>query len=133
MLPIVHAAVSHHVANIDRDFLVAMATNTSGRATVNTSDFAPAVEGIFRENGSYYLLGYRSTDGGAGKYHRVSVKVNRPDVEARTRSGYWAPEAEKADRGVATLANATAGSLPVRDLVMKVALAPVAVARSPSE
>jgi VWFA-related protein len=121
------ANLAHHFANVDRDFLVATATNTGGRAIVNTNDFEPGIDGIFRENGSYYLLGYRATDSGAGKYHRVSVKVNRPDVEARTRSGYWAPEAEKAKDAVPPLDKATAAPLPTRDLALKVALAPVAL------
>jgi VWFA-related protein len=121
-------ALAHTLATNDRNFLVATATNTGGRAIVNTNDFEPGIADIFSENGSYYLLGYRATDPGASKYHRVSVRVNRPDVEARTRSGYWTAAADKAPGAVPALDKATAGPLPTRDLALRVALAPMALA-----
>jgi len=47
---------------------------------------------VFAENASYYLLGYQPTDSTRdGKYRKLEVRVNRPGLEVRTRSGYMAP------------------------------------------
>jgi VWFA-related protein len=77
------------------DALRMFAENTGGRATVGTNAPWDAVPQIFRENSSYYLLGFRSSDAANGRFRRIQVKVNRPDVEVRTRGGYYAPKAAK--------------------------------------
>ena len=50
-----------------RDAAMMLADLTGGRAVVNTNDFEPGLTQIFRENSSYYLLGYtpenRRSDG----------------------------------------------------------------------
>jgi hypothetical protein len=49
---------------------------------------------IATELAQQYTLGYISTNGRRdGKFRRVAVRVvDRPDVRARTRSGYQAPK-----------------------------------------
>jgi len=68
-----------------------LADNTDGRAIVNRNDLAAGMKQIMRDASGYYLLGYTSaaapTD---GKYHTIEVKVKRPNVEVRSRKGYWA-------------------------------------------
>jgi VWFA-related protein len=120
--------LAHFTARLDFDFLETVAANTGGRAIVNTNDFDPGIAQIFQENGSYYLIGYEATDPGSGKMHRLSVKVDRPDVEVRTRSGYYASDT-KADAKAAKsspVATAIASVLPNADLPMHVVLAPFA-------
>jgi hypothetical protein len=84
---------------------------------------------IFRENSSYYLLGYRPTNVKAdGTIRRLDVKVNRPDIEVRSRKQYIAPAAAKPNAPPpppATLA-AIAAIVPKTDLPLRVALAPFA-------
>jgi len=118
---------AHFVARLDMDFLLQMAANTGGQAIVNNDDFEPGIQQMFRENGSYYLLGYRAPAGDPpGSLHRLKVLVKRTDVEVRTRSGYYTAKPDKADKRVTPLAKAVASLLPNADLPLQVAIAPVA-------
>jgi VWFA-related protein len=123
-------ALARHEATVAMDFLVAAAANTKGRAIVNTNDFEPGLDGLFAENGSYYLLGYVKPDKNApGSQHRVTVKVGRPDITVRTRSGYQTERANRvtSDDPVASeLSAATAGPVATSELPLHVAVAPVA-------
>jgi VWFA-related protein len=123
--------VAHRVERLDLDFMNAAAANTGGHAIVNTNDFEPGIAQIFRENASYYVLGYEAPGKNApGSLHRLTVKVNRPGLEVRTRSGYDMPEAEKIDPkhpAPSATSKAVAGPVAAGDLPMEVALAPVAV------
>ena len=112
------------VPGIEPDYLRTIAAGTGGRAFVDTNDFGPAVAAVFRENASYYLLGYRPTSGNDGRVHRLAVKVNRPGVEVRTRSGYQSIKPADAQKRAAALAAsplgaALAGVLPKSDLPLQ--------------
>lgn len=73
------------------DVLHILATNTDGRAIVNSNDPQPALQQMLRDSSAYYLLGYTSTEAPRdGRFHPIRVTVKRRDVEVRHRSGYWA-------------------------------------------
>jgi VWFA-related protein len=81
------------------DFLLTMAETTGGVAVVDRNDFLDGIPQIFLENHSYYLLGYQRPGRADGGYRRLEVRVNRPGVEIRARTGYLAagkPEMVKA-------------------------------------
>jgi VWFA-related protein len=48
-----------------------------------------AVQAIAEELHSQYLLSYVPTDMSEGGFHEIRVEVNRPNLEVRTRPGYW--------------------------------------------
>jgi VWFA-related protein len=48
-----------------------------------------AIEGISQELHSQYLLSYTPNNPGDGGFHEIRVTVNRPQLEIRTRPGYW--------------------------------------------
>jgi VWFA-related protein len=48
-----------------------------------------AVEGISQELHSQYLLSYVPNNQNEGGFHEIRVTVNRPNLEIRTRPGYW--------------------------------------------
>jgi VWFA-related protein len=48
-----------------------------------------AVEGIAQELHSQYLLSYVPNNQTEGGFHEIRVTVNRPNLEIRTRPGYW--------------------------------------------
>jgi VWFA-related protein len=48
-----------------------------------------AIEGISQELHSQYLLSYSPNNPGDGGFHEIKVTVNRPQLEIRTRPGYW--------------------------------------------
>ncbi len=115
------------------DYLQNLASSTGGRAAVNTNDLGPAVEKIFEENASYYLLGYQpsspSTD---GKYRQLEVRINRPGLTIRTRSGYEPEKPKDAARKKAEmekkpLGAALSGLLPKGDLPLELTAAAFAI------
>jgi hypothetical protein len=69
-----------------------MAEQTGGRAVLTTDRFEEEIDRIFDEDTSYYLVGFQTSNPKAdGGFRTVQVKVNRPGVTVRTRSGYWGP------------------------------------------
>ena len=129
---------SKHKATVDLDYLISAAANTGGRAIVNTNEFGPEIGGIFAENRSYYLIAIEPANPAAdGKLHKLQVKVDRQDVDVRTRNGYYAPEAEtREDKKIAkskmtpeavALTKSMAGILPIAGLPLHAAVAPFAV------
>jgi VWFA-related protein len=75
-----------------RQSLRALAQATGGFAVVNTNSFESAWDRIVRENSSYYVLGYSSTNEQRdGRFRRIQVRVKRPGVQIRGRNGYVAP------------------------------------------
>jgi VWFA-related protein len=83
-----------------------MAAQTDGLVVLDsTNDIAGAMRRIFADVGSYYLLGYYSSNTRLdGKFRRIRVEVKRPDVDVRARPGYLAPtEAEARAAGGAAV------------------------------
>ena len=117
------------VHTINNDFLHALAANTGGLAIVNRNEFTGGVTQIFRENGSYYLVGYRSPGAPTpGRYRRIEVRVYRPGLTVRARNGYYGPNARTKDGDPVTpLQKALASVVPARDVAMQVTAAPFAV------
>jgi VWFA-related protein len=111
------------------------AENTGGRAVTNTNGPGDLVPQMFRENSSYYLLGFRRTDDRRdGRFRRIAVKVNRPGVEVRTRSGYVSPSdavSKASTRNDSASDRALSGGLPTGDLPMSLTVAPFAMAEKP--
>jgi VWFA-related protein len=111
-----------------------LTTETGGFLIQGSANLADGVAQIFRETGSYYLLGYeapshpptgyRPIDG----YRAIEVRVNRPDLTVRGKTGYVVappekPVAKPPPAGDAALA----GILPKNDLPLHVSVAPFAV------
>jgi VWFA-related protein len=122
------ASLSDHLSRISMEFLETAAANTGGRPIVNTNDFGAGLDQIFDENSSYYLLGYQQPPQSPGSLHQIKVRVNRPDVTVRTRSGYATPAAPKAGRNavgpLSPLDKAIVNAVPDGSFPMRVALAP---------
>ncbi len=105
---------------------------TGGRTVMNTEAPEAALPALFAESGSYYLLAFVPADVRAnGKYHRIEVKVQRPGVVVRTRSGYYAGETTVPNRSPLTVSSATGdalqGVLPRAEVPLGVAVAPFAM------
>jgi VWFA-related protein len=68
-----------------------LAEDTGGTAIINTSDIDGHLQKVIAGTASYYLLGYSSTNTALdGRFRRISVKVNRSNVQVRARPGYVA-------------------------------------------
>ena len=96
------------------DDLRMMADQTDGHAVLDVGNVAQAMQKIFADVGSYYLLSYYSTNQRLdGRFRRIRVEVKRPDTEVRARPGYLAPtEAEARAAGGITTASAGAKAPP---------------------
>ena len=106
-----------------QDFLRALATNTGGRAAVNSNDAVPAITEMFAENASYYLLGYQAPAGQRNKTANVEIKVNRPGTVVRARRQVETSNAAN-NRPTPPEVKALSGLMPVSDLPLSVAAAP---------
>jgi VWFA-related protein len=58
-------------------------------AFVSEKSLEKAVAGISQEIHSQYLLSYAPNNQIEGGFHEIRVVVNRPNLEVRTRPGYW--------------------------------------------
>jgi VWFA-related protein len=110
------------------------AESTGGRAITATNTPWALVPQMFRENSSYYVVGFRSTNVSRdGRFRRVTVRVSRPNAEVRARSGYYAPQRERTVKPTkapppSALDRAVAGGLPMGDLPMSLTVAPFSAA-----
>jgi VWFA-related protein len=74
-----------------QETLVTLASDTGGRAFLDSNDFTQIYKGVQQDTSMYYLLGYRSTNNARdGRYRHISVKVNIPGVKIDYRKGYYA-------------------------------------------
>jgi VWFA-related protein len=120
-----------NTGKLNVDFLENVSATTGGFAVVNTNDPNPGIQQMFRENGSYYLLGYTPSNlRREGRLRKVEVRVSRPDVTVRARSGYFEPLSDKrakANPPPSAAVTALGGILPNSDLAMAMNVAPFAV------
>jgi len=122
------------VASLNQDFLKAVSAATGGFVITDTNDPAPGIQQIYRENGSYYLLGYQpSSVRTNGVFRKVEVNVNRPDVTVRSRSGYFEPTRDEATtkkrepvKEAPAEVSALEGILPKGDIALAVHAIPFA-------
>ena len=75
-----------------QDGLAVLAEQTGGLFIHDTNDLPAGVRRILDDQQGYYLLGYvpdRSTfSGSGGKFHALDVRVKRPNLQVRSRSGF---------------------------------------------
>ncbi|HEY6301777.1 MAG TPA: VWA domain-containing protein [Terriglobales bacterium] len=75
-----------------QETLVTLASDTGGRAFLDSNDFSKIFKGVQQDTSTYYLLGYQSTNPAPdGRYRRIVVKSNIPGAKIDYRRGYYAP------------------------------------------
>src|ERR1700678_1698103 len=83
--------------NLDSNFntqevMATLSSDTGGKAFFDSNDFSPAFQRIQQDTSAYYVIGFRSTDSQKdGRYRKLTIKINRPDVKLEYRPGYYAP------------------------------------------
>jgi len=129
--PIDPGGLQVNPSNPKVDFLKSLANATGGYAVVDRNDTAAGIQQIFRENGSYYLLGFApSGPRREGRFRKIQVAVTRPNLTVRARSGYIEPPKAKAARKPepAPVWAALASVMPRGDVEMHAVAAPFAAA-----
>src|SRR5579862_1947795 len=110
-----------------QETLVTLASDTGGRALLDSNDFSKVFKGVQQDTSTYYLLGYHSTNPARdGRYRRIVVKANLRDVKVDYRRGYYAPadyqHATKDDKE-RQLEEELASELPATDLPLYLGVA----------
>ena len=78
-----------------QDGLVMLARDTGGLFLYDTNDIDGALRKVMDDGQSYYLIGYHPDAAtfdqktGRAKFHRVQVRVKRPGLHVRSRSGFF--------------------------------------------
>jgi VWFA-related protein len=74
-----------------QDTLVTLASDTGGRAFLDTNDFGSVYTKVIADTSAYYLLGYSSTNPARdGRFRRIKVRLNKPGLKVEHRNGYYA-------------------------------------------
>jgi VWFA-related protein len=73
--------------------LETMISITDGLRISETALMESGLRRIVDDLSNYYLLGYYSTAKADGRFHKITVRVKRPGVQVRARSGYLAAKA----------------------------------------
>lgn len=121
------AAGGEGMASID---IRAFAEATGGFAILDQNTFEEGLARIVRENSSYYLVGYYSSNPKQdGRFRSIKVEVKRPGLEVRTRTGYVAPRTtstQSSSKSVLTedVRNALSSPVARADVGIKVFAAP---------
>jgi VWFA-related protein len=68
--------------------LAVLPDRTGGRFVLNSNDPQLLVGDVFRENASYYVLGFSPAAPADGKRHEIRVRVSRRGVDVHTRRAY---------------------------------------------
>jgi len=103
-----------------QETLVTLASDTGGRAFLDSNDFSKIFKGVQQDTSTYYLLGYHSTNPARdGRYRRIIVKAKVPGAKIDYRRGYYAPADFKhstTDDKERQLEEELASELPATDL-----------------
>jgi VWFA-related protein len=85
-----------------QDGLVMLARDTGGLFIHNTNDIAGAVREVMSDTEGYYLIGYHPDAStfdlrtGQPKFHKVALRLKRPGLTVRTRTGFYgSPERQR--------------------------------------
>lgn len=73
-----------------RHMMQSLASSTGGFFAGNTNDLRPQMARIASDISGHYELSYVPASGADGKFHSIEVRVNRPRVIVRARTGYYA-------------------------------------------
>jgi VWFA-related protein len=93
--------VRQEVADRERGFfdtqagLAYIARLTGGLAIQNENDLNKGLQRVLDDQAGYYLIGYRpdestfDTQTGRSTFHKITVKLDRPGLRVRSRSGFF--------------------------------------------
>ena len=90
-----------------KDGMRYLARQTGGFLVENNNDIAGGIRRVLDQNG-FYLIGYRPDEStfdpvkGRRTFHKINVRVKRPDLLVRTRSGFYGINSENAHQTYST-------------------------------
>ena len=90
----VESASRRQAVHATDEAMAALAERTGGLAKLTSNDVARALRQIGDDIRGYYILGYDPPDGTfaqpgkTARFHKISLKVRRPELRVRTREGF---------------------------------------------
>ena len=110
-----------------QETLVTLASDTGGRAFLDSNDFSKIFTGVQQDTSTYYVLGYHSTNTARdGRYRHIAVKSSLPGAKIDYRRGYYAPadyQHATQDDKERQLEEELASELPATDLPLYLGIA----------
>jgi VWFA-related protein len=105
-----------------QEVMATLASDTGGKAFLDSNDFAPAFAQVQKDTSAYYSVGFQSSNPARdGKYRKLTIKVGRPGIKLDYRPGYYAPadfkHSGKEDREQ-ELEDQLASDLPATDIAV---------------
>jgi VWFA-related protein len=74
-----------------QDTLATLSSDTGGKAFFDSNDFSGVFSQVQKDSSIYYVLGFTSNNPlKDGRFRRLKVQVNRPDLKLDFRAGYYA-------------------------------------------
>jgi VWFA-related protein len=79
-----------------------LARQTGGFPIRNTNDLSAGIQRVLEDQKGYYLIGYRPDEStfdpmtGRRKFHKITLKIKRPGLSHRTRTGFFGITDEQA-------------------------------------
>ncbi len=113
------------------DSMVLIANGTGGRPFYNTNDIASSIRKAVDDSRVSYVLGYYpSNDRWDARFREITLKVARPGVQLRYKTGYFAVPAspDNPDRNEILTSDAIRSPLQMIDLGLEVHADPIASA-----
>jgi VWFA-related protein len=89
-------ATDARALRMTQDTLRSISDETDGKAIVNRNTLEQGLQAVIRDSSSYYLLGYNSQAPNDGKFHQITVRLKKRDMNVRARRGFWAVSPEDA-------------------------------------
>jgi VWFA-related protein len=73
-----------------QDTLATLSSDTGGKAFFDSNDFSGIFSQVQKDSSIYYVLGFTSNNPlKDGRFRRLKVQVNRPDLKLDFRAGYY--------------------------------------------
>jgi len=74
----------------ERATMELVAADTGGKAFTSTNGIREAIQTAIEQGSDYYTLSYSPANTNFdGRFRKIEVKLARPNLQARTRSGYF--------------------------------------------
>jgi VWFA-related protein len=78
-----------HQANIGNLGLQVLAVQTGGLVLNSSNDISAMLQQCFADANAWYELSFQPTPSEPNEYHQIQVRVDKPGLVARTRTGYY--------------------------------------------
>ena len=87
------STTNQFTSNADsQETLVTLASDTGGRAFLDSNDFGKVFTQVQQDTATYYMISYHSSNPARdGRFRRITVRLKRSGVKMEYRKGYYAP------------------------------------------